>query len=348
MTTLSPSDNLDLEIRRFSPSTVTVVTDENVDAAVMHLFSGCKALEAANKVVLSPGEDNKNIQSSIKIWEALEESGATRKSLVVNIGGGLVTDIGGFAAATYKRGIRFINVPTTLLGAVDAATGGKTAINFNGLKNEIGAFHLPSAVIISSLPLATLPRREMLSGYAEMLKTGLIADASLYKSLMDIDAILEDDTRLEEAMKRCVEIKEEIVAQDPTEKGLRKVLNFGHTAGHAFESFAFHHRMSLTHGEAVAHGMLVELILSHIILGMDSSHIYNYADNILKVYYPRIPMECRDIPQYIGFMAHDKKNETTGAPNFTLLDLPGNPQIDCTPAIKEIETALDIYHDIMG
>ena len=233
----------------------------------MPAFASSKALSSANKVILSPGEDHKNIESAILIWKALEEAGATRHSLVVNIGGGLVTDIGGFAAATYKRGIRFVNIPTTLLGAVDAATGGKTGINFNGLKNEIGAFHLPSEVIISALPLATLSHREIVSGYAEMLKTGLIADEGLYRSLLDVDAVIADGTRLEGAMKRCVEIKEDVVRQDPTEKGLRKILNFGHTAGHAFESLAIERHKPLAHGEAVAHGMLVELILSHMLKG---------------------------------------------------------------------------------
>ncbi len=343
-----PAVLLDEAVERLNPATVTVVTDENVDREVLPLFSLSSTLAKANKVVIPPGEDHKNLESVTLIWKALEEAGATRKSLVVNIGGGLVTDIGGFAGATFKRGIRCINVPTTLLGAVDAATGGKTGINFNGLKNEIGAFHNPSDVIITARPLASLSHREILSGYAEMIKTGLIADAGLYKSLLDVDKLLSDTDALEEAIKRCVEIKEDVVAQDPTEKGLRKILNFGHTAGHAFESLAIERHVPLAHGEAVAHGMLVELILSHLLKGFPSEETHRYANEVLKPFYPRTGVTCDDIPLLLEFMAHDKKNAVAGKPNFTLLEAPGEPVIDCLPEIKDIEAALDIYRDIMG
>ena len=341
------ANKLDKVVEDLNPATVTVVTDENVNRLVMPAFANSKTLSQANKIVIPPGEDHKNIDSVIKIWNALEDAKATRKSLIVNIGGGLVTDIGGFAAATFKRGIRFINVPTTLLGAVDAATGGKTGMNFNGLKNEIGAFHLPSEVIISAAPLSSVSRRELISGYAEMIKTGLIADADLYKSLLDVDKVLADHKLLESAMKRCVEIKEDVVSQDPTEKGLRKILNFGHTAGHAFESLAIERHLPLAHGEAVAHGMLVELILSHMLKGLDSSEVYRYANEILKPVYPKPDIKCEDIPLLINLMAHDKKNATSGRPNFTLLLEPGVPEIDCLPELKEIEAALDIYRDLI-
>ena len=264
--------------------------------------------------------------------------------MVVNIGGGLVTDIGGFAAATFKRGIRVINVPTTLLGAVDAATGGKTGINFIGLKNEIGAFHLPSEVIISALPLATLPDREILSGYAEMLKTGLIADPVLYRTLLDVEGMLANPHSLEKAMKRCVEIKEDIVNLDPRESGLRKILNFGHTAGHAFESLSIEREKPLAHGEAVAHGILVELILSHMLKGFDSKEMHRYA-TLLKEHYPDTHVDCKDIPRLMELMAHDKKNATAGQPNFTLLKAIGEPEIDCLPTEDDIRAALEIYLD---
>ena len=337
---------LDGTVEKLNPATVTIVTDRNVEEKVMTLFANSEVTASANTVVLEPGEDHKSLESVVKIWAALEEAGATRKSIIVNIGGGLVTDIGGFAAATYKRGIRFVNVPTTLLGAVDAATGGKTGINFNGLKNEIGAFHLPSEVIISALPLRSLPHREILSGYAEMLKTGLIADADLYGRLLDTNTMLSDYGMLEEAMKRCVEIKEEVVRQDPTEKGLRKILNFGHTAGHAFESLSFRRGNPLAHGEAVAHGMLVELILSHMLKGFDSKEVSRYASAILKKEYPKVRVMCADISELLDLMSHDKKNAVAGSPNFTLLTAPGCPEIDCLPSTQEIETALGIYIDM--
>lgn len=343
-----PAALLDEAVAKLSPATVTLVTDENVEREVLPLFADSEALKNANKVVIPPGEDHKNLDSVTKIWEALEEAQATRKSLVINIGGGLITDIGGFAGACFKRGIRCINVPTTLLGAVDAATGGKTGINFNGLKNEIGAFHLPSEVIITARPLLTLSRREILSGYAEMVKTGLIADASLYFRLLEVQENLDDLHRLEKEIKRCVEIKEDVVAQDPTEKGLRKILNFGHTAGHAFESLAIERHQPLAHGEAVAHGMLVELILSHLLKGFPSEETYRYANEYLKPYYPSAGVTCNDVPRLIEFMAHDKKNAVAGRPNFTLLTEPGVPVIDCLPEKKDIEAALDIYRDIMS
>lgn len=339
---------LDEAVAKLSPASVTVVTDSNVERCVMPLFAGSRVVGKANRVILPPGEDHKSIDSVAKIWQALEEADATRRSAVVNIGGGLITDIGGFAGATFKRGIRVVNVPTTLLGAVDAATGGKTGINFNGLKNEVGAFHLPSEVIISALPLATLSRREIFSGYAEMIKTGLIADAELYAELLHAEDVTADLPRLEKAMQRCVEIKEEVVAADPTEKGLRKILNFGHTAGHAFESLAIERHQSLTHGEAVAHGMLVELILSHMLKGFSSSELHKYCSVVLKPLYPRVNVSCEDIELLIGFMAHDKKNAKAGEPNFTLLTAPGNPETDCIPSRKDITVALEIYLDMMN
>lgn len=339
---------LDEAVERLDPASVTIVTDSNVDGAVLPLLSASKVMASASKVVIPPGEDHKDIDSVMQIWRTLEEAGATRRSLVVNIGGGLVTDIGGFAAATFKRGVRTLNLPTTLLGAVDAATGGKTGINFNGLKNEIGAFHIPSAVIISSLPLSSLSPREILSGYAEMVKTALIADESLYHTLLNVEDVISDRALLEKTMARCVEIKDEVVAKDPTEKGLRKILNFGHTAGHAFESMAIARHTPLAHGEAVAHGMLVELILSHLLKKFPSDELHRYASEVLKPNYPRLSVSCEDIPVLIGLMAHDKKNASAGQPNFTLLIQPGTPEIDCIPATKEIEAALDIYRDIMN
>lgn len=339
---------LDRIVESLSPATVTVATDLNVERDVLPRMDESRTLKIGNIVAIEPGEDHKNLESVCRIWRALEEAGATRHSLVVNIGGGLVTDIGGFAAATFKRGIRFVNVPTTLLGAVDAATGGKTGINFNGLKNEIGVFHLPSAVIISAAPLKTLSGRELVSGYAEMLKTGFIADAALYDSLVDVEGVLADEPRLEAAMKRCVEIKQDVVRQDPTEKGLRKILNFGHTAGHAFESMAIERKQSLTHGEAVAHGMLVELILSHTLKGLDSKVVSKYASCVLKQFYPHMEVTCKDVPELMAYMAHDKKNSSVGKANFTLLEAVGSPVIDCVPSAKEIEEALSLYIDMQG
>ena len=332
--------------KEMKPATVTVVTDETVEKAVLPYLKDSEVLKNASLAVIGAGEENKNMNSVASIWNVLEETGATRKSLVINIGGGMVTDIGGFAAATFKRGIDFINVPTTLLGAVDAATGGKTGVNFNGLKNEIGAFRLPRAVILSTAPFASLDSRDLLSGYAEMVKTAFIADENLYKELLNPEKVLLSPALLEKLVGRCVEIKEEVVSMDPEEKGLRKILNFGHTAGHAFESLSFIRNYDLTHGEAVAHGMLVELILSHLVKGFESNDMYRYANEILKPYYRSAGVSCDDIPQLMELMAHDKKNAVAGSPNFTLLMSVGNPEFNCYPSLEDIKAALEIYIDL--
>lgn len=344
----NPARELDLIVETMGADRLIVVTDQNIDNHVFPLLTDSKVLTTSPRVVIPPGEDNKNLKSVEKIWKKLEETGATRNSLVVNVGGGLITDLGGFAAATFKRGIRFINFPTTLLGAVDAATGGKTGINFRGLKNEIGAFHQPEAVVISSLPFRTLPERDWFSGYAEMIKTALIADKKLYLEIFDVEKLLENSRLLEKALKECVKIKESVVAADPKENGLRKILNFGHTAGHAFESLSFETGADLTHGEAVAHGMLVELILSHLVLGFDTKEVQQYANEILKPFYPKAPMACKDLPRVLQLMTHDKKNRSNSKVNFTVLKEIGEPEINREPPVEEIQAALDIYCDMMN
>lgn len=344
---------IDLEVGRLNPSSVLVVTDSNVKKKVFPLLEKSEVVSGSECVMLRPGEKNKSLRSLEKIWEALERTGATRKSVIVNIGGGLVTDIGGFAAATFKRGIRYVNVPTTLLGAVDAATGGKTAVNFHGLKNEIGAFHNPSSVVISALPLGSLPLNELLSGYAEMLKTALIADENLFRELLDVDKIMNDSGLLEEAMKKCVGIKEGVVKSDPREEGLRKILNFGHTAGHAFESLYFDHIRNnpdagfLNHGIAVAHGMLVELVLSGALKDFPEDEVAIYAD-LLNKHYPPLPLPASLIKESPALMRHDKKNETAVKANFTLLENIGCPVIDCYPTDLMVSEAIDRYLKLTG
>ena len=339
----NPGRAIDRAVENLNPDKVVIVTDDNVREKVFPGLEDSRILAMSPIVSLIPGEEGKTIDSVMKIWEQLEESGATRKSLVVNIGGGMVTDTGGFAASTFKRGVNTINVPTTLLGAVDAATGGKTGVNYKGLKNEIGTFHQPSAVVISSKPLRTLSRREIMSGYAEMVKTGLIADKRLYIELTDVDKVTGDENLMDNCIRKCVEIKEAVVARDPREGGLRKILNFGHTAGHAFESLCMKKGQPVAHGEAVAHGMLVELILSSMIKSFPSMEVKMYADNILRRHYNRLPVGCGDIPELMELMAHDKKNRVYGEPDFTLLKEIGEPETGCHPALKDIESALEIY-----
>lgn len=340
-------EEIDNCIENLSPANTTIISDENVMTKVFPLLKCSKTLRNSNIVTLLPGETHKDLNSLVKIWESLEKNEATRKSVIVNIGGGIVTDIGGFAAATYKRGIRYVNVPTTLLGAVDAATGGKTGINFMGLKNEIGAFHKPEAVIISAMPLSTLPDNEIMSGYAEMIKVAMTDDNDLYLRLLDVEGILADSSALEVCMKSCVEIKRVITETDPFEKGVRKILNFGHTAGHAFESFMLGRRRSITHGSAVAHGILVALLLSNMVYDFPTSEITRYVSAFLKPFYSRLGITCDDIPQLISLMGHDKKNSVKAIPSFVLLERIGAPVLDCNPDVETISKALELYREIM-
>lgn len=344
---LNPALTIDETIATLGPDKVLVVTDSNVEKKVLPLLEQSVVVKDSPKYNLPPGESGKTLESVVGIWKKLENIGATRRSLILNIGGGVVTDLGGFAAATFKRGIRTVNFPTTLLGAVDAATGGKTGINFNGLKNEIGAFHLPSKVIVSALPFSTLPKEEILSGYAEMIKTALISDRNFYISLLDMEDVTEDSLKLGKAVEKCVMIKDEVVEQDPTEKGLRKILNFGHTAGHAFESLRISQGKEVTHGYAVAHGMLVALILSAMLLNFDSMEVAHYR-NFLRKYYPQPLMVCGDMDEIIQKMNSDKKNFNYGQPVFTLLKELGVPEINLMPSQLEIRQALEIYLSYLG
>ena len=343
--TSEPGETLDRTVEKLSPDKVLVITDKNVEEKVFPLLGTSKILKDSCRFILEGGEDCKNLDNVVRIWSKLEEVGATRNSLITNIGGGVVTDLGGFAASTFKRGIRTINIPTTLLGAVDAATGGKTGINFQGLKNEIGTFHHPSAVILSEKPFRTLPTEEILSGYAEMVKTALISDRSFYNSLLEMDMVLDHPEILGKAVEKCVKIKEEIVADDPNERGLRKILNFGHTAGHAFESLALEKGRTLTHGKAVAHGILVALILSHASLGFPSQEVAVYQQ-FLKRYYGLPLMSCEDMDEVIEKMRHDKKNKRYGEPVFTLLKDIGAPEININLTDTDIRSALELYIDM--
>lgn len=305
-------------------------------------------LNTFNAVVITipAGDDHKNLDTISKVWQTLSTSGATRRSLLINVGGGMVTDLGGFAAACFKRGIRFINVPTTLLGAVDAAVGGKTGINFLDFKNEIGAFAPADAVIISTRFFATLPSAELRSGFAEMLKHGLISSARDYESLLRFDITAADLGQLLPLLERSVRVKREIVEQDPREQGLRRALNLGHTAGHAFESLALERHRPIPHGFAVAHGLLVEMILSHMRLGFPSAELHRFAALLNEAYAPAPAIDCNDYPQLLALMGHDKKNDSPDAINFTLLEAPGRPLIDQTAPADEIRTALDLYRDL--
>ena len=266
--------------------------------------------------------------------------------MLVNLGGGMVTDMGGFAGASFKRGIRTVNIPTTLMASVDAAVGGKTGINFNGLKNEIGAFYPPLRVFIDCEFLRTLDRDNILSGYAEMIKHGLISSMEVYTPVMLYDIDTMNYGYLNRLVAQSVAVKEDIVAQDPKEKGIRKALNFGHTVGHAYESLSFRKGRPLLHGHAVAAGIVSELYLSHKHCNFPMEKLSQVVYYI-KEYYPPFAFDCEDYETLYELMRHDKKNEGD-AINFTLLGQIGDVRLNQQLKKEEILASLDFYRESFG
>ena len=306
--------------------------------------------EHAIKIPIPDGESAKNLQTAEIIWQALLKGGATRQSVLINIGGGMTTDIGGFAAACYMRGIRYINVPTTLLAMVDASTGGKTGLNLGCVKNVVGAFHNPDATIVSPVFLKSLPYKDLLSGYGEMLKHALIKDKRCIEKYLSIDPQALDETEWSDYISESVNVKRNIVSKDPYEKGLRRILNLGHTAGHAIEALCMDPEwqgVRTSHGHAVAWGLVSALVLSHIRHGFSSELLQKTALYIRRLY-PQIPIKCDHYPRLLELMGHDKKNPQHGIISFVLLRSPGDPVLSDNVPIEEIHTALDITRDLLG
>lgn len=330
-----------------APSGVFILTDTNVrDAVVVPLQKASAQLASVPVITIDAGDCNKSLEQLAAVWASLNRLGATRHSLLINIGGGMVTDLGAFAAATYMRGMKFVNLPTTLLAAVDASVGGKTGINFQGIKNLIGVFREADTVVISSRFFATLPAAELRSGYAEMLKHGLLNGADEFNELIEKDVAEFSADELLSLVEKNVTVKRRIVLEDPTENGIRRALNLGHTAGHAFESLKLDSPEPLPHGYAVAFGMVTELVLSHLHAGFPSDLLYRFAHYVKEVY-GTLPFTCADYDHLLALMAHDKKNASADAVNFTLLRAPGQPVIDNIIPSDEIRAALDITLDLL-
>lgn len=339
---------IDAIVGRLNPCNIFVLVDVNTAAFVLpQLQKQSKTIASARVITTKAGDMHKNLESTAAIWKRLGEEGATRHSLLINVGGGVVTDMGAFAAATFKRGIKFINVPTTLLGAVDASVGGKTGINFGNLKNEIGVFREADTVVLSTIFFNTLNPEELRSGYAEMLKHALLSDAESFNDLLSKHVEDFDADNLLQLLETSVLIKKKIVDADPTEKGLRKSLNLGHTAGHAFESLALERKSPIPHGYAVAFGLITELVLSHLKLGFPSTTLHRLAAYIKNVY-GAFDFTCDDYPRLIALMRHDKKNLSAAEINFTLLHEVGDVKIDCVIGEEDIKAALDITRDLLG
>lgn len=323
---------------------VFLLTDETTERLCKPLLQGCEAIKAATPIVIGATDTHKNIDTLCHVWKALVEGGASRKSLLVNLGGGMVTDLGGFAAASFKRGIRYLNIPTTLLSMVDAAVGGKTGINFNGLKNEIGAFCDSEAVIIDTTFLHTLDTENLRSGYAEMLKHALLNGENMWKAHLSFDLDTPDFGRLQELVKQSIDVKSHIVEVDPHEHSLRKALNLGHTVGHAFESLALKQGRPMLHGYAVAYGLVSELYLSCLLVGFPESKM-RQTFNFVRQHYGTFRFTCDDYPALLKLMQHDKKN-TDGAINFTLLEDAGHLRLDCHATKTQIEDMFDFYSNV--
>lgn len=333
------SKELETFVTKYPKGKVFLVTEETVDQLWIQDMSSFFTSRAIEKLVVSSGEENKKIDTVLKIWKFLSENGGDRKSLLINIGGGMLTDLAGFAASTFKRGIDFINVPTTLLSQVDASVGGKTGINFNGLKNEVGTFSEPQAVIINTRFLSTIDAENLKSGFAEMIKHGLIHSPGHYVDLQNFDLENVDYERIGKLIEDSVSVKSYFVSNDLTENNIRKALNFGHTVGHAFESLAMEQERPILHGHAVAYGMIVELYLSHKTCNYNKEAFMNAAKWLTSIY-GRFEFDSIDYPRLYELMTHDKKNEA-GKINFTLIPETGQIAINQNCEKDLIFEALD-------
>lgn len=324
-------------------SNIFILADSETNEHCLPIFLPSLETDLNIEIVeFEPGEEYKNIETCVGLWNVLTELGADRKSLIINIGGGVVTDLGGFVASTFKRGIDFIHVPTTLLSMVDASVGGKNGVDLGNLKNQIGVINVPKMVLIDTQYLITLPQNQMRSGLAEMLKHGLIFDKKYWELFLDLNNLNTDD--LDILIHQSVEIKNTIVMQDPTENGIRKSLNFGHTLGHAIESYFLENenKTSLLHGEAIAAGMILESYAS-LKKELITSSQYQEIKTAINAIFERIVFEENDLNPILELLVHDKKNEY-GTIQFALLDGIGNIKINQTVENEQIIEAFFDYN----
>ncbi|WP_339653317.1 3-dehydroquinate synthase [Flavobacterium frigidarium] len=322
-------------------SNLFIIVDSNTNESCLPKLLPILETDLTIEIIeFENGEINKNIETCVEIWNVLTELGADRKSLVLNLGGGVVTDLGGFVASTFKRGIDFINIPTTLLAMVDASVGGKNGVDLGNLKNQIGVFNLPVMVLVNTEFLETLPQNEMRSGLAEMLKHGLIFDKDYWEKFLDLKEL--DYADFDTLIHRSVAIKNEIVTIDPTEKNIRKSLNFGHTLGHAIESYFLEsdQKTTLLHGEAIAVGMILESYIAYKKSLLTNAE-YVEIKEAIKAIFDDIAFDTNDIDPILELLIHDKKNEY-GSIQFALIDGIGNIKIN---QLVENELILEAFTD---
>lgn len=337
-------ESLKTFIQKRNYSKIFVLVDRNTNDNCMPVIQPILAeLGNYDVIEVDPGEENKNIDFCIGVWKTMLDFGADRHSLLINLGGGVVTDMGGFAASTFKRGIHFIQIPTTLLSQVDASVGGKTGIDLDNYKNIIGTFTQPQAVYISSVFLKTLERRQLVSGFAEVIKHGLIFDATYYNKVknLDVKAITT------EHVMQSVGVKNTVITQDPTEKGLRKILNFGHTIGHAVEGYSLlHDEHSLLHGEAIAVGMICEGYLSHKLNGLSLAELEDLIATFRKNFSDYQFDDSID-HELLSLMNNDKKNHSNQI-GFALLNKIGSCDYDIFVTEDLIIESLDFYRNLIA
>lgn len=335
---------LQLLCEELQPDRLFLLTDQSTHRLCKPLLENCQDLCTAHEIVIGCTDAHKNLTTLTQVWDELSRNRATRHSLLINLGGGMVTDLGGFAASTFKRGIRFIHIPTTLLAMVDAAVGGKTGINFRGLKNEIGCFSEAEAVCLDTRFLQSLDTPNLYSGYAEMLKHALIENRNMWAEHLTFDLTQPDWNVLQRLVQQSIETKQRIVSQDPYEHGLRKALNLGHTIGHALESLSFEQQRPLLHGYAVAGGLICELYLSAVYCGFPTDDLRQTVRFIRSYYTGNFHISCKDYQHLYELMLHDKKN-SDGHINFTLLSHIGGIRLNCHVSSNDIFESLDFLRE---
>ena len=325
--------------RKFS--NIVVLVDENTKKNCLPVI--VESIPSHHLIEIESGEKHKTLDTCNRIWSDMTDLDLDRHALLINLGGGVIGDMGGFCAATYKRGIDFINIPTTLLAQVDASVGGKLGVDFKGLKNHIGVFRLPSQVFLHSQFLKTLPFRQLRSGFAEVIKHGLIADVNYWNQIQLREL---KDQNWKELVEHSVRIKSRVVKSDPMETGLRKILNFGHTIGHAIETYCLTHwgEETVLHGEAIAAGMICESYLSEKLLNLPPEQVQK-IENYISANFSKIDLQRNDFPGILDLIKQDKKNKG-GIVNFSLLEKIGKCMYNVPVEGTLVEQALKRYIDL--
>ena len=321
-------------------SKIFILVDENTfECCYPKFIQNLETNKTIEVIEIEAGEINKNLETCIGVWNAITELGGDRHSVLITLGGGVITDLGGFVASCFKRGIDFVNIPTTLLSMVDASVGGKTGVDLGVLKNQIGLFSNPEMVLIDEAYLTTVTEREMKSGMAEIIKYGLTYDIKLFNEIKS-----SKNFNYSNLIYRSIEIKNEVVLQDPKEKNLRKILNFGHTLGHAIESFYLESedKENLTHGEAIAIGMVCESYISSKLLSFPKDKLHSIKETVLSIY-SKTDLLKTDFPAILSLLKHDKKN-VNGQVNFVLLNDFEDFKLDCKVSEELIVESLEFYN----